>query len=125
MSPNTTTISEVFVTLASPNVGRQVAFYRALLQADPEVNTPSYAEFRKAGLKVAIFQPSDDHVLEFTVKGSGAMSFCLEVDDLEGAIAHLTSLGYPPPGTVIDASHGQEIYAYDPDGNRLILHQSP
>ncbi|MBD0267928.1 MAG: VOC family protein, partial [Cyanobacteria bacterium Co-bin8] len=47
-----------------------------------------------------------------------------EVVDLEGAIAHLTTLGYPPPGPVMIASHGREIYAYDPDGNRLILHQS-
>ena len=46
------------------------------------------------------------------------------MNNLETAISHLTSLGYPPPGEISTASHGQEIYAYDPDGNRLILHQS-
>nr|WP_289501139.1 hypothetical protein [Gloeocapsopsis sp. IPPAS B-1203] len=52
------------------------------------------------------------------------MSLCLEVSDLENAVAHLTSLGYPPLGETLTASHGKEIYAYDPQGNRLILHQS-
>ena len=49
---------------------------------------------------------------------------CLEVADLERAIACLSELGYSPPGEIITASHGREIYAYDPTGNRLILHQS-
>jgi hypothetical protein len=40
------------------------------------------------------------------------------------AIATLTHLGYPPPGEIIEASHGREIYAYDPAKNRLILHQA-
>jgi hypothetical protein len=52
------------------------------------------------------------------------MSLCLEVTDLENAIAHVTALGYPPPGEIITGSHGREIYAYDPDRNRLIIHQS-
>jgi len=43
---------------------------------------------------------------------------------LKEAIAYLTSLGYPPPGEITTASHGREIYAYDPMNNRLILHQS-
>ena len=53
------------------------------------------------------------------------LSLCLDVDDLDAAIAHLINLGYPPPGEIIVASHGREIYAYDPNGNRLILHQPP
>lgn len=52
------------------------------------------------------------------------ISLCLEVSNLEDAIAHLTALGYPPPGDISIASHGREIYAYDLDGNRLILHQA-
>jgi len=52
------------------------------------------------------------------------MSLCLEVESLDAAIAHLSQLGCPPPGNILTASHGREIYAYDPDGNWLILHQS-
>ena len=35
------------------------------------------------------------------------------------ARAHLTNIGYPPPGEIVTASHGKEIYAYNPDGNCL------
>ena len=80
-----------------------------------------YAEFVLPALKLALFKPSDGQ--EF-VGPAGSMSLCLEVTDLESAIATLKDLGHSPPGDVIDASHGQEIYAYDPAGNRLILHQS-
>jgi hypothetical protein len=52
------------------------------------------------------------------------MSLCVEVADLDAAIARLVAIGYPPPGDMLTASHGREIYAYDPDGNRLILHEA-
>ena len=52
------------------------------------------------------------------------MSLCLEVVSLEDSIDRLAHLGYPPRGPITIASHGREIYADDPDGNRLILHQS-
>ena len=53
-----------------------------------------------------------------------AISLCLEVEDLEAAIQHLEAIAAPAPGEVVLASHGREIYAYDPEGNRLILHQA-
>ncbi|MEM8828875.1 MAG: hypothetical protein AAGE96_05890 [Cyanobacteria bacterium P01_G01_bin.19] len=51
------------------------------------------------------------------------MSLCIEVRGLNVAIASLIDMGFPPPGKIIEASHGREIYAYDPDGNRIIIHQ--
>lgn len=83
-----------------------------------------YAEFQLPGLRLGIFKPRADQVDQFSAASSGGMSLCLEVVDLEGAIAHLTALGYAPPEPMLTASHGREVYAYDPDGNRLILHQS-
>ncbi len=116
---------EAFITLASLQVHRLVPFYSELLAIAPKPNTPTYAEFQLTGLRLAIFKPKADNATEFAAANSGAMSLCLEVNDLEEAIAQLISLGYPPPGNIMHTSHGQEIYAYDPDGNRLILHQSP
>jgi predicted enzyme related to lactoylglutathione lyase len=52
------------------------------------------------------------------------MSICWEVSDLEAALDRLRKMGYQPPGEIINASHGREIYAYDPDGNRMIIHES-
>ncbi|MEL6472038.1 MAG: hypothetical protein AAFQ74_20110 [Cyanobacteria bacterium J06623_4] len=121
-------LAEMFVALASVQLEVQVAFYSAFLTVDPAVQTASYAEFRLNGLRLAIFVPSAGNAAEFGCGQAAAagspMSLCLEVSDLEGAIAHLSAMGHAPPGKVMQASHGQEIYAYDPDGNRLILHQS-
>ena len=116
---------EVFVVIASQQINRQVAFYSQLLSISPKPNTATYAEFRLAGLRLAIFTPDEQNAAEFAGLSSGPMSLCLEVRDLMGAIAHLKNIGHAPPGDIMHTSHGQEIYAYDPDGNRLILHQSP
>lgn len=113
------------ITLASTNFEVLVGFYSALLgQAAQPYQRDRYAEFQLPGLRLAIFRPQPDHADQFTALSSGAMSLCLEVTDLDNAIAHLTQLGYPPPGHMLTASHGREVYAYDPDGSRLILHQS-
>lgn len=115
--------TEAFVTLAAVNFEELVDFYTNLFKQIPTVHTPNvYAEFQLPGLRLGIFRPTS-HEQEFESNG-GQMSLCLEVNDLEEAIAHLTTLGYPPPGKISTASHGREIYAYDPAGNRLILHQS-
>ena len=116
--------TNAFVTLASANIESLVDFYTQLLGQAPISHIPNiYAEFQLPGLRLAIFKPKATNKQEFE-SGKSGMSLCLEVRDLESAIAHLTSLGYPPPGEILTASHGKEIYAYDPEGNRLILHQS-
>ncbi|HEY9737229.1 MAG TPA: VOC family protein [Trichocoleus sp.] len=126
LPPDGLNCQEAFVTLASEHSERLVEFYGALLGQQASPHLPNrYAEFALAGLRLAIFRPQERNVAEFVHPSSGGMSLCLEVADLEGAIAHLTALGYPPPGPILTASHGREVYAYDPDGNRLILHQKP
>jgi predicted enzyme related to lactoylglutathione lyase len=114
-----------FVTLAATDAETLVQFYAQLLEQEPKPYIPNvYAEFQLSGLRLGIFKPKQSHRVEFENSAQSGMSLCLEVDDLEEAIAHLTTLGYPPPGEITTASHGREIYAYDPAGNRLILHQS-
>ncbi|NEO31975.1 MAG: VOC family protein [Symploca sp. SIO3C6] len=116
---------DAFVTIAVADTETLVKFYTQLLEQKPKPYLHTiYAEFQLSGLRLGIFKPKDEHHSEFDNCVDAAMSLCLEVDNLEEAIAHLTSLGYPPPGEIIVASHGREIYAYDPAGNRLILHQS-
>ena len=118
-----------FVTVASDQVEVLVEFYTRLFSQAPQTESPGiYAEYEVPGLRLAIFKPSTSHQREFLEsrgggESRGTMSLCLEVEDIYGAIAHLTAMGYPPPGDIITASHGREIYGYDPDGNRLILHQ--
>ena len=114
-----------FATLAATDIDTLVGFYAQLLAQEPKLYIPDvYAEFQLSGLRLGIFKPKENHRVEFENSAQSGMSLCLEVDDLEKAIAHLTSIGYPPPGEITTASHGREIYAYDPANNRLILHQS-
>jgi predicted enzyme related to lactoylglutathione lyase len=117
--------TDAFVTLATADAETLVQFYAQLLEQEPKSYIPKvYAEFQLSGLRLGIFNPKENHRAEFEHSAQSSMSLCLEVNDLEEAIAHLTRLGYPPPGEITTASHGREIYAYDPDRNRLILHQS-
>jgi catechol 2,3-dioxygenase-like lactoylglutathione lyase family enzyme len=113
------------ITLATLNIDKLVNFYTNLLGQQPITNIPNvYAEFNLAGMRLGIFKPKQTHESEFQNAAKSKVSLCLEVSNLESAIAHITNLGYPPPGKIAIASHGREIYAYDPDGNRLILHQA-
>lgn len=113
------------MALASAQITAQVSFYSKLLDISPQPNSPTYAEFQLKGLRLALFTPNENNATEFAASTSGPMSLCIEVSDLKSAIARLQALGHAPPGEIMHTSHGQEIYAYDPDGNRLILHQSP
>src|SRR5688572_27670529 len=114
--------TDAFVTLATADAETLVRFYRQLLHQEPKPYIPHvYAEFQLTGLRLGIFLPKATHLEEFAKSMLSGMSLCLEVDNLEDAIAHLTRIGYPPPGEITTASHGREIYAYDPMGNRLIL----
>ena len=113
------------VTLATANIDELVLFYTKLLGQEPKLYIPNvYAEFQLPTLRIGIFKPKETNQTEFENSVKSGMSLCLEVSDLAEAIAHLKALGYPPPGKIITASHGIETYTYDPDGNRLILHQS-
>lgn len=115
-------ISTVFVTLVDTTGYELAKFYRDLFGVEPKIWIPQvYAEFELPGLRLGIFKPKAEREAEF--QGQGGMSLCIEVTNLEEGMEQLTQLGCPPPGPIITASHGREIYAYDPAGNRLILHQ--
>ncbi|MEH1945623.1 MAG: VOC family protein [Nostoc sp.] len=126
--------TNAFVTIASVNFEKLVNFYTKLLEQKPVPLLPNvYAEFNLVSMRLGIFKPKNTNESEFEamsddkplcVYAKSKISLCLEVSNLEDAIAYLTTLGYPPPGDISIASHGREIYAYDPDGNRLILHQA-
>jgi predicted enzyme related to lactoylglutathione lyase len=115
----------VFVALADVGSTSLVRFYQQLLQQNPAVDVPEvYAEFQLAGLRLSIFRPKASHQAEFDCASSGSMSLCFEVTNLESAIDRLAAIGYPVTSEITVVSHGREVYAYDPAGNRLILHEA-
>jgi predicted enzyme related to lactoylglutathione lyase len=118
-------LTAALVTIASVNFNLVVDFYTQFLGSAPDKYIPDvYAEFPIAGVRLGIFCPKPSNRAEFAYPHQSGMSLCLEVDSLERSIDKLSQLGYPPSGQITTASHGREIYAYDPDGNRLILHQA-
>ena len=114
-----------WVTLATVDFARSCQFYQQLLAQLPQpVRSAHYAEFTIADLRIGIYRSRQNELPQTaTPVPFPAVSLCLEVENLAKAIAQLTQLGYPPLGDIISVPHGQEIYAYDPDGNRLILYQ--
>lgn len=117
--------TDAFVTIATLNFKELVDFYVQFLRQKPANYIPNnYAEFKLSGMKLGIFKPKESHISEFNDSFKSCISLCLEVNDLESVIYHLQSLGHPPFGKITNASHGREIYAYDIDGNRIILYQS-
>ena len=116
---------DAFVTIATEKFELVINFYSQLCKQEPIVYRPSiYAEFQLNKLRIGIFKPKLENYSEFSHNYHSSISICLSVVSLEQAIAFVSNLGYPPPGEIIEASHGREIYAYDPAGNRLILHQA-
>jgi hypothetical protein len=124
--------STVFVALADPDGKTLVRFYTHLFDQEPILHRPGvYAEFQLPGLRLAIFKPTTGHRSEFEGQ-AGSISLCIEVEELEGAIAAIEkafisarlSADHLLPGEIMTASHGREVYAYDPLGNRLILHEA-
>lgn len=117
------------VTLSARNFTQLVSFYQQFFQQELHIFLPnSYAEFQLPNLRLGIFKHKQANGRGETTANRQLIpygfSLCLEVENLEESIDHLSQLGYPPSGEIITASHGREIYAYDPEENWLILHQS-
>ncbi len=116
--------NQAFLALAAQDFDTIVAFYQALLGQSPQpFMAHRYAEFQlSGGLRLAIFPPKPSAQEEFHLSSAGPLSLCLGVPDLNQALIHLQQLQCPH-GEIQEASHGKEAYAYDPQGNRIILYQ--
>ncbi len=111
------------LAIATANFDEMVNFYQALLGQTPlPFQGDRYAEFQLPGLRLALFRPKPDHQAEFSSPAQSPLSLCLTVTDLAAAREVLVALG-AGVGEGAIASHGQEFYAYDPQGNRLIVYQ--
>lgn len=116
--------SDIFVAIAAVDLASIVQFYEAIFSTPPAIyQGDRYAEFHLPNLRLGLFKPSINHEVEFPCQSS-SISLCVEVINLDEAIQHLQTLNVPTPKDINKASHGREIYVYDPLGNRLILHES-
>ncbi|WP_242041307.1 VOC family protein [Leptolyngbya sp. FACHB-261] len=120
------------MTLAAADLPKLRDFYQQVLGCQPQIDQPFYIEFQLPGLRLGIFKPEQAAAPLTTTPNSPAspclgslcpVSLCLEVADLEAAMAHLATLGLQPSSSLRQPSHGREIDYYDPLGTRLILYQ--
>jgi predicted enzyme related to lactoylglutathione lyase len=113
-------IERSWVTIAAAEFERSVQFYRQVFEREPiAYSAERYAEFEILGVRLGIYKP---RLTEFSEVEFPRMSLCLQVENLDIAIEHVKRLE-SAIGEIIEASHGRELYAYDPDGNRLILYE--
>ncbi|HEY9816108.1 MAG TPA: hypothetical protein V6D20_09980 [Candidatus Obscuribacterales bacterium] len=124
-SPKAIAYRTAFMAIAAEPFATVIAFYQRFLDQAPNPLTPDrYGEFQLGPMRLGIFRPQPNHVSEFSAASSGPLSLCLEVPNLEAAIAQVQAAGGAClPDDIILTSHGREVYAYDPVGNRLILHE--
>jgi len=99
-------------SLRTPNFNEMLLFYQNLLGTPRQQISQKWASFRLPGSELLLwraphFQPMD-----------GGMQMCLVVEHLINALT-----GLSPVGAIQEASHGQEAFVQDPDGNTLILYQ--
>jgi predicted enzyme related to lactoylglutathione lyase len=113
--------TKAFVSLAATQWERSIAFYSRLLNQAPEaLQTDRYGAFDLGGWKLAIYCPKSEEI--GTDSTYPALSLCFQVPDLDETLAYLANLNLDP-GPIQTASHGREVYLYDPDGNRIILYE--
>lgn len=111
------------LAIATNNLEEMEQFYTRLLQQEPTSHIrDSYVEYHLPELRLGLFRPRESNKTEFQQNTSTTLSIVLEVRDIDAAAAHFASVGCQP-GTIKDAFHGKEFYAYDPMHNRLIVHQ--
>jgi predicted enzyme related to lactoylglutathione lyase len=117
-------IQKAWVTIAAMQFDRSVEFYRYLFQQAPKIFMPDkYAEFEAFGIRLGIYRPIVEESPEkVPIMLFPAVSLCLQIEKLEDAIALLEEAD-SFVGEIRTVSHGREAYAYDPDGNRIILYE--
>ncbi len=116
--------NKCLVTLATVNFNLMTSFYQKLFDKNPHIYIDnSYAEYQLKGLILGIFKPRKNEQDNFVNTSKSTISLCIEVTDLNQSIESLKVLGLTLSQNIIKDIHGEELYIYDPDGNRLILYQ--
>jgi predicted enzyme related to lactoylglutathione lyase len=115
--------SRAMTVLATDRLDSMVGFYRLLLGLEPDPWQPGrYAEFCLPGLILGLFTPHPQQ-RELFLPPSRSLGLCLQVEDLAGIYDGVVASQLGQLSPLYTASHGREFYLYDPDGNRLIIHQ--
>jgi predicted enzyme related to lactoylglutathione lyase len=117
---------EASAAIGSEDFGRALAFYSAILGREPDERLgDGYAAFRLPGLHLQVFRPKRGGGADFANPPGrrAGLNLVFRVASLDRALAEVERAGGAATAA-FSTSHGREAYAYDPDGNRLILVES-
>lgn len=116
---------EAFAAIGANDYAATVDFYRKVLDREPDERIRDiYVAFHLPGLRLGIFEPRTSNRPEFVnpPDGRSSLNLVLRVPNVDQARAVLAILNPArPPEEIRQTNHGRECYAYDPEGNRLIL----
>ena len=110
-----------FVSIATRDLGRSVAFYGETLGLERSDYRPdrNHAEFETGTVTINVLDPERMGIGSFT---PNANVLALHVDDVEQARATLTERGVAFAGDTFDTGVCHMAFFADPDGNALMLH---
>ena len=107
-----------FVSVFTQDIPRAKAFYAGTLGLEIESEGESDLEFRCGQVTLDVFDPSSIGQ-QFAVSPAG---LALRVPDVDAARAELEAKGVEFDGETIDTSVCHMATFFDPDRNRLTLH---
>ncbi len=113
------------ISLITRDLARLRAFYRAVLQVEPEDEGDGFTAFRSAGLALSLFtEQGMERLAPGSMAGAGHGACALEIDvqDVDAEHARLTGMGVPvvkPPAT--HPWGARSAWFRDPDGNIVSL----
>ena len=110
-----------FVSVATTDLARSVAFYGETLGLPCSVHRPenSFAEFETGTVTLSIYDPARMGVGEFKPNTN---AIALQVDDTHAARKTLEERGVTFFGDTFDTGVCHMAFFSDPDGNGLMLH---
>jgi predicted enzyme related to lactoylglutathione lyase len=110
-----------FVSIATQDLERSVAFYGTTLGLRMSVHRPEngFAEFETGTVTLSVVDPQKMGIGEFSVNKN---HIALQVSDVHAARATLESRGVQFMGDIFDTGVCHMGFLTDPDGNALMLH---
>lgn len=109
------------IILYVENCGKSTAFYRDLLEREPDVAAPGFASFTLAdGMSLGLWTRANVQPPAASGGAEGEIAFMVKTPaEIEARLADWTGRGLPIAQPLTTMDFGPTFVALDPDGHRL------
>ena len=128
----TVTVRAVFPVVYCEDLPATLGFYRDRLGLEvsfafPEEGEPAFVSLKLGGSELALAdvrgQETGTHGLPVRPAGGQRFEVCVQVDDVDAAVAELRGTGAPVLVEPADQPWGERLaYVQDPEGNPVMLY---